>query len=507
MTRVSPAVAPPPTLDFNRRSRWAIVAVAAAALALRVWYAWFRPLLPDEAYYWSWTRHLSGGYFDHPPLIAYLVFVSTRLFGTGELGVRAAGVLLMAATVALLLATARRVGVGAPGRILLLAIWLTSPLLAGLATMMTPDTPAAFFATAALALAVGISRGLEASDVPRWDVRWVALGAAGGLALLSKYTAVLTGGAIALALLTDPKGRRALAGPGPWLAAALALAVFSPTLVWNARHGWASLSFQFHHGLSERETNPGLGLLRFLGGQIGVWTPVLFFLGALATFDCWRRYLTLPLADRILTWAATLPLALFAYAATRTHGEENWPDLAYFPMSILTVKWVARAWDRRAQAAWVGCAVALAVFAVMHCPEAIRGAGLRVPVGLRNLFGWRELGAEIGRVRDRVRPDLILADRGQDAAELMYYISGRPMVWNYRPPGTKPFAYDFFEDRPDFHRARRVLFVGNHADDFCREYGFSPVSSGLWVYKHGGRTPDRTRSYWVLEPSAHASSS
>ncbi len=41
----------------------------------------------DEAYYWLYSRNLDWGYFDHPPLVAVLIFAGTKLFG-GYLGVR-----------------------------------------------------------------------------------------------------------------------------------------------------------------------------------------------------------------------------------------------------------------------------------------------------------------------------------------------------------------------------------------------------------------------------------
>lgn len=491
-----PGAAPPAAGGFA--TTVAVLAVAAS-LAFRFAYAAFRPLLPDEAYYWLWTRHLSAGYFDHPPGVAYLIWASTRLFGETELGVRALGILLVAGAVALCLRMARDVGVDRRGLLLLLAVWLTSPLLAGLATMMTPDTPAAFFATATLAAAVRIAVRLQRGESPRWE--WPAMGALGGMALTSKYTAALTGVAVAGAFLTHPRGRRMLLTPGPYLTLAAAALVFLPVVVWNARHGWASFQFQASHGLGglgERERNPVAAFLLFFGAQAGMWTPVLFALGAVATAANWRNYRRLPLPGRVLTWAATVPLLVFAYASTRAHGEENWPNLAYFPMSVLLAEFVARAWPRRLPVARIGCAVALAVFAVVHFPEVLRAAHLRTPVSLRNLFGWPELGAEIGRAAAAASPDLVLADRMQDAAELSFYMPGRPQVWFYRPPGRRPSAFDFFDHVPDPRAARRVLFVGNHSDEFCNAYGFEPVSSGLWTYRHGRNTPDRTRSYWVL---------
>jgi len=161
------------------------------------------------------------------------------------------------------------------------------------------------------------------------------------------------------------------------------------------------------------------------------------------------------------------------------------------------VKFVARAWERRGAIAWAGCAVALAMAAVGQFPEVLLAARLHVPVSLKNLFGWRELGAAISHAS--AQTDLTVADRMQDAAELQFYMPGRPEVWFYRPPGRRPSAFDFFDRPPDIPKARRVLFIGNHAEAFCQAYGFRIISSGLWTYHFGGRTADRTRSYWLLE--------
>src|SRR5579859_4726264 len=55
-------------------------------------------LLPDEAQYWSWSRHLAFGYFSKPPVIAWLISATTAVVGNDEWGVRLAAPLLHAAT-------------------------------------------------------------------------------------------------------------------------------------------------------------------------------------------------------------------------------------------------------------------------------------------------------------------------------------------------------------------------------------------------------------------------
>src|SRR5829696_9222630 len=67
--------------------RLAIVITIAGTLT-RLVVAALTPLFPDETYYWEFSRRLAGGYFDHPPAIAWLVHVGTAIFGDTPLGVR-----------------------------------------------------------------------------------------------------------------------------------------------------------------------------------------------------------------------------------------------------------------------------------------------------------------------------------------------------------------------------------------------------------------------------------
>ncbi len=89
------------------------------------------------------------------------------------------------------------------------------------------------------------------------------------------------------------------------------------------------------------------GPARYLGGQFLIWTPVLFVYAVVVLIHFWRRYGTLPTAERVLLWSATVPLVFFGYASTRSHGEINWPAFAYFPLSLLTVRSLAETWDKQ----------------------------------------------------------------------------------------------------------------------------------------------------------------
>ena len=82
-------------------SRWqslpdrthSIAWLIAGFTVLRLLLAATAPLLPQEAYYWSWSRHLDWSYFDHPPLATYSMVLTTALFGQSIFGIKSAAVL------------------------------------------------------------------------------------------------------------------------------------------------------------------------------------------------------------------------------------------------------------------------------------------------------------------------------------------------------------------------------------------------------------------------------
>ena len=141
-------------------------------------------LAEDEAYYWLWSTHLAAGYYDHPPMIAYWIRAGTAIFGQTAFGVRFVALLSSLAGSYLLYRASLSLFRDA-GAALLAVLWLNATLLCNAAAIVaTPDTPLAFFATLTLfTLAKLIETGKGA-----W---WYGVGAALGLAFMSKYTAVL----------------------------------------------------------------------------------------------------------------------------------------------------------------------------------------------------------------------------------------------------------------------------------------------------------------------------
>src|SRR5262252_7357341 len=194
-----------------------------ALIVLRLVAAAWTPLTFDEAYYWMWSKHLAGGYYDHPPMVALVIRAGTMIAGDTELGVRLVSILLVLPmsyavyrSAAILFGGARVAATS--------AILLNVTMMASVGTLIvTPDSPllvASSFVLFFLAKVLQTGRGA-------W---WLAVGAAVGAALLSKYTALFFGVAILIWLVAVPELRRWFASPWPYLGGLLAFALFAPVI-------------------------------------------------------------------------------------------------------------------------------------------------------------------------------------------------------------------------------------------------------------------------------------
>ena len=237
-----------------------------ALLALQALAAGRLELSFDEAYYTLWSRSLSFGYLDHPPMVALLIRVSTSLFGGSELGVRALSLVVVGAMPALVAFIAWRLFGSAEKAALAALMWIAMPLVSIGAVFVTPDAPLVVFWTLGLAALVELWRTGE----KRW---LIALGLALGLALQSKFTAAFFAAGVALALVATPSLRRWLTSSALLAGLAVALVIFAPFVVWNGAHGWATFAKQL--GRAPPNGFAPYYLAEFLVAQIGLMNPLI----------------------------------------------------------------------------------------------------------------------------------------------------------------------------------------------------------------------------------------
>ena len=297
-------------------------AVIAALLVLRAVFAALLPLSADEAYYWLWSKHLAAGYFDHPPAIAWLIAAGTAVFGDTSLGVRLAGIVLSVPATWFVWQGALAV-VKDERRAALAALFFNLTLMASVELLAaTPDMPSVVTGAAF----VWALCKLQQTGNGRW---WLAVGVAAGLGLLSKYSMLFLGLGTLIWLLADGRARKWLMTPWPYLGGAIALALFAPNLLWQARHGWETFVFQFSRTANGHLTLRYLG--EFLAAQFGLATPFIFLLMCVGLWRGTRRG-----DDRlvlcVLAWTGT---AYFLEHALHDRVQGNWPCFLYPVLAIL----------------------------------------------------------------------------------------------------------------------------------------------------------------------------
>jgi 4-amino-4-deoxy-L-arabinose transferase-like glycosyltransferase len=257
----------------------------------------------DEAYALAVSRPFQPSFFDHPPLAFWIAGGMQALFGRelSPLLLRLPFVLMFtASTWALHALTARFYGERA-------GLWAAALLnfavffFASVGGWVVPDGP---LVLALLLAALCLARALDAPD-GAWRA-WVLAGLCLGLALLSKYQAILTLFG-AFCLLLTPAHRRWLARPQPYAAAALALLMFVPVLWWNGAHDW--VSFRFQLGRGGGGVHPDLSAFgrTLLGEAIYLLPWLLVGLSLAGLVALWRR----SPAGNFLLALALPPILLF----------------------------------------------------------------------------------------------------------------------------------------------------------------------------------------------------
>ena len=277
----------------------------------------------DESHYFLYSRHLAWGYFDHPPMVAWLARLTAPVQNS-IFFIRLGPILCSAGSIVLLrylaLALYRDERVPFWASVMLLVMPYQHLLMVGL----LPDaTLNLFWCATMLAVWYAMKNG-------RWFA-WILAGVSFGGALLSKYHAVLLPFCLFWYLILSPRRRFWLAKIQPYVAVLIGLLIFLPNILWNAQHQWISYSYQWGHGAG-KGLNPG-NVLAFLGGQLGVWSPLIFVL-LIAVYLSILRDKHAGESDRFALWTS-LPVFLF-FCVMSAFGKilPHWPSVGWWTGSL-----------------------------------------------------------------------------------------------------------------------------------------------------------------------------
>ncbi|MBU1658255.1 glycosyltransferase family 39 protein [bacterium] len=311
-------------LEFLHKTpqKSAYLIIILLALSSTVYNA-FLPLHGDEAYYWMWSHHLQTGYYDHPPMIAYFIYL-TNFISESEWGVRLVNVFSMSVSAIYIFKFAREIF---NDKIALNALLIFSSVVlvhAGF-ILTTPDSPLILFWTLSLYYSYKAIFYGKTKD-------FIITGIMLGLMMLSKYTAILFVFMILIYILF--KRRDILINFRFYLATVIAVIVVSPMLLWNFQNDWISFAFQLDHGSTKSfEIFPHL-FFEFFAGQFGIFSPV--FTALLFYFLVKEKLYFKDNKLFFLSLSIVIVLLFFFYKSFFTRMELNYTAPAYIGGAILT---------------------------------------------------------------------------------------------------------------------------------------------------------------------------
>ena len=424
------------TKDLRRDLSWRVLAlfILGYLFLLRLFFLGTQELLPQEAYYWNYAQHLDIGYLDHPPMVAWIIWLSTSLLGDKEIVIRLGALFSWLVTAFFCFRMTRNLFDKSTAiRALLLIAVL--PFFFGVGFVMTPDAPL-------VACWAGALYFLERALIGERRSAWWGVGVCAGLGMLSKYTISLLGPAALIFMLIDRRSRHWFLKREPYAAALLALLLFSPVIWWNANHQWASFVFQ---GARRFRESLDFTLPELIGSVMILLTPT----GAIAAFAAilsktgknWvpgRFPKTAEMRGHLFGTVFTLvPFLFFLAFSLGRNAKLNWTGpvwlaiLPFMAWQMIASKDVSyNRLYKFLHRMWPPTILATILFLGGFLHYLVLGLpGLPYPQGsdFASLIGWKDLSKQIEQVEDeienatQIEPLLVGMDKYNIASELAFY--------------------------------------------------------------------------------------
>ena len=437
----------------DRRIVWGIVLL----LLLRFVSAATINLSPQEAYYWNYSIHPDLSYLDHPPMVAWVIRAGTLLLGKSEIGVRIGGLWLVVVSTLLINALgrlwfSRRAGLWAA------LLFQVIPAYSIYGVIITPDAPLICFWLLTIYL-VSIA---VLKDRPS---AWYCAGAALGFAMLSKYTALFLVPSALLFLIADRAHRKWLLRKEPYLAFFLSLVIFSPVILWNYQHQWASFTFQFSRRLLGEEYQRAKYTEIVEGQSLGIQLGAIFptFFAVLVLSFAVALYFTIK--DQGSRWKFCLffsfpILVFFAVYSIGSKVNANWPLPGYLALLIAAhtcYRYLRFKSGQRFKIAQRKMLVFSLYGSPVLCVLLVFHMALVIPfVPVNESFtGWRELGKAVEREKATIETEkdkttfIFGMDRYNITSELAFYTQDFEDVFSLsrKLQGKNALGFEFWDSR------------------------------------------------------------
>ncbi len=455
---------------FSLRHAFLFIAILSI---LRLIYLLFIPITPQEAYYWYYIQHPALSYFDHPPMAAYSIGLGTLIFGNTVFGVKVMAVIWFAGINFLFLQTlwliflmykpqlsTEELGSYSFFGLILFNLSIFTHLYAN---TMVPDAPLLYFWILTLHFFLKFIQTRER----KW---WFWMGLALGLGMVSKYTMIAIVPALFTALLLKKDLRRYLITPYPYLMLLIMLIIFSPVILWNAQHHWASFGFQFTHRAEKLKPFTTKYIVQLFFSQLFILTPLLF--GFLVDFivrlfkNRFRE-----LIPNILFLSGFFIIGGFVYISLKSLVKMNWLLPGYLGwilgavLLFITQKGSINKWIKAG--GYFSVFLLIVAYLILLIPN--------MPLGEGNTWsGWKDASRKIYRLQQEMggrKKTFIFANSYKSASLLKFYLPDHQDTYAQNIYGRPALQFDIW-DTPDSLRGKNALYVFDDRKEYKNDLRF-----------------------------------
>ncbi|MBE7413183.1 MAG: glycosyltransferase family 39 protein [Leptospiraceae bacterium] len=411
---------------------------------LRFVYAVGLDVLPDEAYYWEWSRNLDYSYYDQGPGVGFYIRIFTAIFGNTIFALKFATIFASAVSMWIAYLIGNYLEFTKKKQYLLFSVFLFIPAFFSGSLVIMHDTCLILFWVLALYFSIRYIYKKRNLDL---YLTFISL----GLGFLSKHTMVFFAISLILWLIVSPKEYSLLKNVHFYFSLALAFLIISPMVFWNTQNNWDNVDAIIHLRSSGGKEYEGSNMDSFVAGQLVTLSPIWFvgivFISITGIYfwivekenkwDFWNSLDGIDSARKLLVInAAILPLFFF-YLSSKKMVQANWTFPSYPAIILLMISFVGTKKTKSGtvfdKLVYAGFALAILIDAFFLFPGAVgKTLNLKnysIPNPVERYKGYKEAVTEIQNFKNLKHPDSILiANRYQDAAIASWYIKNQPFV-------------------------------------------------------------------------------
>lgn len=387
---------------------------------------------PDEAQYWTWSRHLDVGYYSKPPGVAWQIFLSTSLFGNTELGVRLSAVVLGS----LFTYAVYRLGIktGSSEKTSFYAALIAALTPIGIFSTFLAITDGGLLLFWTLAL-TELSSSIHKGKPPSYLLVgfYIALGA------LFKWPIYLLWLAAFAQIVFYPNIR----SKNILIGVLISLLGLIPSLIWNWEHDFATFRHVSTIIQGGNDGGSSGNPLEFIGSQIGLLSPIVFVLACLGIFK-WKR---LSSAVRFLGAVSFAILGSFIFYSFFQKGQGNWCLFAYPSLFVF----ISASFEKKLWIKW-GVVLSVLLVACAFAVPVIQKKSLFFIPWKFNFFrhnvGWENLKMD--------SEEVFFADKYQNVSILSFYSKDQRPAYFFNLLGSRKNQFSYW---PGPEKSKSGFFV------------------------------------------------